>query len=142
MNNNNNNHSKMVEAEIWEGKFQGRVSYGTFGARDVLIISNETVEGPDVVPRKKGCLTQEDKDRLTSQGIPPDCWEDDSKLMEARYLREEKRYTLLSLPPQKVLTKSFVMKRIKEVMENTTKPGGTYNQLVGLIKTLFAHLSS
>ena len=59
--------------EVWEGEFQGEKVYSARGPRDVLIISNETVEGPDIVPRKKGCLTQEDKDRLTSQGIPPDC---------------------------------------------------------------------
>ena len=62
--------------EVWEGEFQGRKVYYALGPRDVLIISIETVEGPNVVPRKKGCLTQEDKDRLTSERIPPDCWEE------------------------------------------------------------------
>ena len=65
--------------EVWEGEFQGDKVYSARGPRDILIISNETVEGPDVVPRKKGCLTQKDKDRLSSEHIPPDCWEDDAK---------------------------------------------------------------
>ncbi len=62
----------MAEAnpEVWENIFQGVKAYGAYGSRDVLIIvSGEPLEGPDTVPRKKGELTKEDKDRLTSQGI-------------------------------------------------------------------------
>ena len=60
--------------------------------RDVLIIRpSESLEGPDIVPRKKGTLTAEDKDRLTRQGIPGERWGDDAQLMEVRYRRDNKR---------------------------------------------------
>ena len=111
--------------EVWEGTFRGVKYYGTFGPRDVLIIrSSESLEGPDIVPRKKGTLTAEDKDRLTSQGIPGECWGDDAELMEARYRREKQRYNVLPMECGDGLTCQSVMDRIREVMKNTDKPGG------------------
>jgi len=82
------------------------------------------LEGPDVVPRKEGALTAEDKSRLTSQGIPGECWGDDVQLMEARYRREAKRFSLL--PPEcgDGLTRQSVMERIRALVQNTDKPGG------------------
>ena len=73
-------------------------NYGFYGPRDVLIIvSNESLEGPDIVPRKKGILTQEDKDKLTSQDIDPYCWEDDAKLMEAKYEKEAQPFIVCGI---------------------------------------------
>ena len=110
--------------EVWESTFKGAKQYGAFGPRDVLIIrSSESLEGPDIVPRKKGTLTAEDKKRLTRQGIPGECWRDDAKLMEARYRREE-RFNVLSMECGDGLTSQSVMDRIREVMKNTDKPGG------------------
>ena len=90
----------------------------------LIIRSSESLEGPDIVPRKEGTLTAEDKDRLTSQGIPGECWGDDVQLMEARYRREAQRFNLL--PPEcgDGLTRQSVMERIREVMKSTRKPGG------------------
>ena len=111
--------------EVWEGMFQGAKYYGAVGPRDVLIIrSSESLEGPDIVPRKKGTLTAEDKDRLTSQGIPGECWGDDAKLIEARYRRAGQRFNVLPMECGDGLTSQSVMDRIREVMKNTDKPGG------------------
>ena len=107
--------------EVWEGEFRGEKVYTALGLRDVLIISNETVEGPDVVPRKKGCLTQKDKDRLTSECIPPDCWEDDAKMMEARYSKE-KRFSVVSI--ERDTTAKHILSTIDTLLKNTKKPGG------------------
>ena len=111
--------------EVWESMLQGVQSYGAYGPRDVLIIvSNDTLEGPDIVPRKKGCLTQKDRDTLTSQGIPSDCWDDDGKLMEARFRREAQRFRLLPVVSKERLTCQYVKESIKKLMNTTTKPGG------------------
>ena len=110
--------------EVWEGTFRGVKCYGSFGPKDVLIIrSSESLEGPDIVSRKKGTLTAEDYQRLTSQGIPGECWGDDAKLIEARYRREE-RFNVLPMECGDGLTSQSVMDRIREVMKNTDKPGG------------------
>ena len=111
--------------EVWECTFEGEKLYGAFGPRDVLIIrSSESLEGPDIVPRKKGTLTAEDKDRLTRQGIPGESWGDDEQLIEARYRRHEQRYNVLPMECGDGLTSQSVMDRIREVMKNTDKPGG------------------
>ena len=111
--------------ETWEDTFRGVTSYGAYGPRDVLIICpSESLEGHDIVPRRKGVLTTEDKERMAGQGIPEECWEDDVKLMEARFGKEGQRYTLLPKESGEELSCHGVMERIRSVMKNTTKPGG------------------
>ena len=113
------------DKEESKGTSEEEKNYGFYGPRDVLIIvSNESLEGPDIVPRKKGILTQEDKDKLTSQDIDPYCWEDDAKLMEAKYEKEPQRFHLLSVESNHSLTCQYVMDVIKTLMKTTKKPGG------------------
>ena len=120
--------------EVWESTFRGVKVCGAHGPRDVLIIrSSESLEGPDIVPRKKGTLIAEDKDRLISQGIPEECWGDDAQLSEARYRRDE-RYNVLPTKCEDEMSRQSVLARIKAVLNNTIKPGGTrfrlrYNML-------------
>ena len=65
------------DPEVWEDTISGVKVHGSYGPKDVLIIvSSESLEGPDIVPRKKGELTNEDMDKLTSQGIPHESWHD------------------------------------------------------------------
>ena len=117
-------------AEVWEATLQGVKSYGAFGPREVLLIaSSEDLEGPDIVPRRRGQLTAEDQSRLASQGIPADCWQDDLKLMEKRYEMDD-RSTLIPRDPKDVLTSEYVKEKIHAVMNNTTKPGGKQLSLV------------
>ena len=107
-----------------EGTLQGKKMYFADFHSDVLIIvSSESMEGPDIVPRKKGCLTQKDKDKLTSQGIPPDCWEDDGKLMEARY-NKDKRYIVVSTGNKEDMTAEYVLQKIITLFKTISKIGG------------------
>ena len=108
----------------WELTFRGEKLYLANFHYDVLIIvSSESLEGPDIVPRKKGCLTQKDKDKLTSHGIPPDCWEDDSKLMEARY-KKAKKFTVVSIENKEDMTAEYVLQKITTLFNTTSKRGG------------------
>ena len=108
----------------WECTFKGKKMYQADFHYDVLIIvSSESLEGPDIVPRKKGCLTQKDKDKLTSHGIPPDCWEDDSKLMEARY-KKAKKFTVVSIENKEDMTAEYVLQKITTLFNTTSKRGG------------------
>ena len=110
----------------WEYTFQGKKRYNAYFHSDVLIIvSSESLEGPDIVPRKKGCLTQEDKDQLTRHDIPPDCWEDDGKLMEARY-KLDKTYTVLPIENKEDMTAEYVLQKITTLFKTTSKRGGSY----------------
>lgn len=111
---------------MWESTLQGSTSFGAYGPRDVLIIaSSESLEGPDIIPRKKGQLTQEDKESLSSQGIPEECWEDDARLVEGRYRRDGSRFDqITSMGGKESLTCHCVKERIGTVMKTTAKPGG------------------
>ena len=113
--------------EVWESILQGHKSYGAFGPRDVLIIkSSECLEGPEIVPRKKGELTQEDKDRLSSQGIPSECWDDDAKLMRARRCKEEVRFNIVAVEDGPGMTVLYVLEKITSLLKNTRMPGGMF----------------
>jgi hypothetical protein len=119
-------HTNLVSCmEVWESELQGVQSCGAYGTRDVLIIrSSESLEGPEIVPRRKGTLTAEDRDSLTSQDIPEECWEDDVKLIEARYRRDRQRFTVLPVVCGDGLTSRSVLERIRKIMKMTDKPGG------------------
>ena len=93
--------------------------------RDVLIIvSSESLEGPDIVPRRKGELTKEDMDRLTSQGIPQESWHDDARLMEARNQRNSKKVKNVYIENDPASTREHILKRIATLFKNTTQSGG------------------
>ena len=109
--------------EVWESCFQGRNHYGAHGPRDVLIIeSSESLESPDIVPRRGGMLTPRDLDSLDSQGISSQCREDDVKLMEERY-RISMEYSVVGVEksPESV---ECITAKIVTCLRNTEKPGG------------------
>ncbi len=111
--------------EVWEDTFQGEKGHGAYGSRDVLIIvSSESLEGPDIVPRKKGELTKNDMDRLTSQGIPQESWHDDAKLTEARYQKESERSKNVRIESDPASKKGHILNRIATLFNNTAQPGG------------------
>ncbi len=111
--------------EVWEGTRQGIKRHEAYGSRDVLIIvSSESMEGPDIVPRRKGELTKEDMDRLTSQGIPQESWHDDARLMEARYKKESERHKNVYIENDPASKREHILDRIATLFNNTTQPGG------------------
>ena len=116
--------SQWSAVEVWESEQHGDHCQGAFGERDVLIIRpSEPLEGPGIVPRKKGTLTAEDKERLTTEGIPRECWGDDVLLMEARYRKDTKRFNVKPMKCENI-DREYVMERIRAVMNNADKPGG------------------
>ena len=117
----------MAEA-VWNITLQGKTLHTACGPRDVLIIaSSEGLEGPDIVPRRPGQLSPQDQQRLSSQGIPEQCWGDDAKLMEERY-KKQARFSLMPKGSKQVLTREYVKEKIHAIMDNTTKPGGKSNK--------------
>jgi hypothetical protein len=108
--------------EVWESNLQGKKYHGAYGPRDVLIIRSSE-EGPDIVPRKESTLTADDKDMLTNQGVPKDCWEDDVQIMEARY-KKEGRFNVLPVECECITKCQNVLGKVKALMNNTDKPGG------------------
>ncbi len=117
--------------EVGEDTIRGFKYHGAYGPRDVLIIvSSESLEGPDIVPRKKGELTKEDMDRLTSQGIPQESWHDDAKLMEARRKKDSERSKNVYIENDPASKRGRILNRIATLFNNTSQPGGrTYNNL-------------
>ena len=114
---------EMAEAP-WEYTLMGVTVHGAYGPMDVLLLaSSEGLEGPDIVPRRPGQLSPQDQQRLSSQGIPEQCWGDDAKLVEERY-KKDREYSLEPVGSKEVLTCEYVKKKIHVIMNNTTKRGG------------------
>ncbi len=111
--------------EVWEVTIQGVKHHVAYGSRDVLIIvSSEFLEGPDIVPRKKGELTKEDMDRLTSQGIPQESWHDNARLIEARYQKDSERAKNVHIENDPASKREHILDRIATLFNTTTQPGG------------------
>ena len=72
-----NNKMTAEYPEQSEYTFQGIKHNASYGARDMLILVSTAPEGGDVIARKNGELTKQDKEILISEGIPEDCWEND-----------------------------------------------------------------
>ncbi len=89
----------------------------------LIIVSSESLEGPDIVPRKKGELTEEDNGRLDSQGIHNESWHDDARLMEARFKKCSERFkNVYVIDPE--CKREHILDRITTLFINTTQPGG------------------
>ena len=119
----NNNMMPAEYEELSEFTIQGVRCYESYGARDVLILVSSESEGGDVVARKNGKLTQQDKQRLASEGIPEDCWEDDAVIMKIRYLKD-KKYKSVNVEQCDQTRMQCVLEKITSFLNNTTMPGG------------------
>ncbi len=117
--------AEINSAEVWSSKLQGVTSHGSYGPRDVLIISSShlSISDPEVVPRNVGELTEKDVNRLTNEGIPLECQADECKLMEARYSAESSRFKKIVVLNGH-LTKEDVLSKIEAILANSTQPGG------------------
>ena len=111
-------------SEVWESSQGGIKCYGAYGPRDVLIIvSREPGDGEEVVQMQEGRLAQEDRERLSSEGVPCHCWSEDVKLMEVRYLKC-RRFHSVSVENSPSMKIQHVISRIISLFRMTTKPGG------------------
>ena len=118
--------AKMMPAEhpeLTEFTLQGVKTFAAHGARDVLILVSTASVGDDVVARKDGELTQQDKQRLTSEGIPEGCWEDDAMIVEKRYLNDS-THKSVNVENCHQMKKQYVLEKITSLLNNTTMPTG------------------
>ena len=122
---------------VWKKEPHGEHQIGAFGKRDVLIIRisdklKSSLVGP-AIPRRKGTLTSGDKRMLNTQGIPKECWGDDVQLMEARYRKDAERFD--TIITWENASRESTMKKIRDVMNETEKPGGKSISQVGVKST-------
>ena len=112
---------------VWE-VFKGRYSAG--GDRNVLIVASigeVNIDSPDVVPRSAVELTEDNRRKLTNQGVPEECC-DDLSIIKAR-INLDKTYHLVGTEvsePGNELSRSYILGRIADLMKQNNKPGGEF----------------
>ena len=95
------------------------------GGRDVLIVApNLSLPHPEAVARRPGQLTEEDKLKLQSQGLPTDC-QDELDIVEARYKRD-KRTTIVGIK-SRLLSREDILQNIEHLLTTTRNDGGINN---------------
>ena len=115
------------KSSVWvRRKGIGTVYLSAGGGRDVLVIGSDVpLPHRDAVSRCNMELTEDDRRRLTNQGISESCC-DDLSIIRARYSLDED-YDLVGVEVSelgKELSRDYVLKQIASLMNNTTKPGG------------------
>ena len=110
-----------VPSRLW-GTRGGTLRYGAAGRRDVLILApNLSFPHPEAVARRPGQLTEEDKLKLQSQGLPPDC-QDELAIIIARY-ELDKRYKVIEVKSGQSLSQE-VKDSIAHLFNTTQNDGG------------------
>ena len=113
---------------VWSD-LAGKVTYGTVGNRDVLIIvSEDGLPESDVVRRRPAIeLTEEEREKLENQGIPREDQCDDLSIVKARHGLDKCR-TLIGVeigqPGGEGPTRESVFKHIATLMNNHDSNGG------------------
>jgi len=119
-----NNKMMPVEyPELSEYTLQGVKGYASAGAKDALILVSRVPEESDVIARKNGELTQQDKQRLTSEGISEDYWEDDARITKERYLKDSSLKTV-NVEDSHPMKKQYALEKIISLLNNSTMPIG------------------
>ncbi len=82
---------------------------------------------PDVIPLQvAGELTEEDRRKLDSQGVPPDC-RDDVSIVRARISLDPNRLQLSREEVSKTgreLSRGYVLRQLEEFLDSVETPGG------------------
>ena len=120
-----------AQSSIWVRKGGvGTVYSSAGGGRDVLIIGSDVpLPQRDAVSQCNIELTEDDRRRLTNQGISETCC-DDLSIIRAR-TNLDKDCALVGVEVSgglhgKELSRDYILKQIASLMNNTTKPGGVY----------------
>lgn len=120
---------------VWSETLGGRKIHCALGERDVFIIAPgdkvPPCSGPhsdEAVPRRQIRLRDEDRDKLTNQGIAKECHEDDLSIMKARFTNDREcnvteEISYCNSAPVK-LRKENVLRRIEIFLKTTLKPRG------------------
>ena len=120
-----------VKRPVWE-TFHGHCSAA--GDRSFLLIINPVgnPQAPESIPQCKIEITEENRRKLTNQGIPLEC-SDDLGIVRSR-VSLDKGLELVGVettePGQNELTRSYILKKIQEFLNGSEKPGGKYNCMV------------
>ena len=105
------------------------------GGRDVLIIFPDlrVSRNPEAVPRQSSNLTEEDKLKLQSQGVPSDC-HDERDIMKIRY-QLDKKYKVAGVKSG-IMSQDEVMDCIIHLLAITKNDGGriTINIMHRIVK--------
>ena len=109
---------------VWD-TFLGNCSAG--GDRDVLFISSDgEPQVSNTVPHCKVELTEEDRRKLTNQGISSDCQGDDLSIISARISLDStlELVSVLKGHPGRELSRSYTLEQVKAFLRSIKKPGG------------------
>ena len=110
---------------IWD-TFHGVCSAG--GTRDVLLIHSAgpgSLKSSDVVSQCEIKITEEDRRKLTNQGISPEC-SDDLSIVHARIGLDSTLELVRVLVNEEgqELSRGYILEQIKDFLASTKKPGG------------------
>ena len=98
--------------------------YNAIGGRDVLILAPDlSLPHPEAVPRRPGQLTQEDKLKLQSQGLPPDLCHNELAITKARY-ELDKMCKIVEVKSGKLLSQEEAIENIAHLLNTTQNDGG------------------
>ncbi len=82
---------------------------------------SEEAESPDVVHKKFGVLTAEDKQRLTKEGIPN--YTSDADIMNAKYIKDTNIMKSVELIDRSMCKKE-ILEKVLHLCKNLTEDGG------------------
>ena len=110
--------------KLWSTR--GTIIYNAGGGRDVLILAPDlSLSHPEAVARRHGQPTEEDKLKLLSQGLPPDC-HDEVAIVKAR-CELDMRYRIVDIKSGPSIFCKDVLKCISHLLMTTQTDGGTYD---------------
>ena len=75
------------------------------------------------MPRRPGQLTQEDKLKLLSQGVPPNLCKNELDIIKARY-EQDKRDKMVEVKSRQLLSRKEVVENIAHLLNTTQNDGG------------------
>ena len=98
------------------------IRYGAAGGRDVLILAPElSLAHPEAVFRLPGQLTQEDKLKLTRQGVIPES-DNELDIIKARY-RLDKNCSIVEVKSGRSIE---ILGSMEHVLNTTKNTGGKF----------------
>ena len=103
----------------------------TSSTKDVLIIVSSVSDNVDVeldagevCYRKTGTLKDEDKEKLMEENVLPKYWNDEAKILEARFLKGKGMYNIVDIVNDPEMNVTRVLKKITDLCKTTTSFGG------------------
>ena len=113
--------NKDIPSSLWYST--NSTGYEVGGGRDVLILAPDlSLPHPEAVPRRPGQLTQEDRLKLQSQGLPPDC-QCELDIVKGRY-ELDSNLMITEIMFRHLLTKKQVTQHIEQLLNTTQNDGG------------------